>query len=128
MDRRADSELWKGHEVVRLLELIWHERRYFQEIIASLPAPLAIVGPHGEILTSNRAFRELFQMRAGDPRSRIGEILPSPDILPAIRSAIGGGPSQRDITTGAGDAVRHISVTRLRGWGSESEGAGLRPG
>ena len=40
---RADFEQWKSKEVARLLALVETERRYYQEMVASLPIALVVL-------------------------------------------------------------------------------------
>ena len=40
---RVDLEQWKAREVARLLALVETERRYYQEIVASIPVGLLVL-------------------------------------------------------------------------------------
>ena len=40
---RIGFEQWKPREVARLLALVESERRYYQEIVATLPAALVVL-------------------------------------------------------------------------------------
>ena len=62
---RMDTELWRAREVARLLSLVEAERRYYQEILAILPAPVAILSKDLAIVSANRAFRRLFPTVSG---------------------------------------------------------------
>jgi CheY-like chemotaxis protein/PAS domain-containing protein/nitrogen-specific signal transduction histidine kinase len=121
MDQRPDRESWKGREVLRLLELTCNERKYFQEIIASLPIPLAVVGSDGEFLTANRSFRELFQIRTGDQSLRCTDLFASAELQSAIQSAVRFGSSHPDLSVGPHVQSLKICVTPLRGWGDDAE-------
>ena len=65
---RADLEHWKAREVARLLALVETERRYYQEIAASLPVGLLVLSPSLAIISANRAVRKIFGL-AGSPLS-----------------------------------------------------------
>jgi len=57
---RIDLDFWTAKEVARLLTLVENEKRYYQEIIAILPTPLAIVSREQNLVAVNRAFRRQF--------------------------------------------------------------------
>ena len=85
---RTDFEQWKAKEVARLLALVESERRYYQEIVASLPAALVVLGSDRSIVLANRAFRHTFGVRTEDLRRKtIEHILPSPELVEKIRDA-----------------------------------------
>src|SRR5579883_321447 len=93
---RTDFEQWKAKEVARLLALVETERRYYQEIVASLPVALAVLSSDRSILSANRSFRQTFGLRGEDMRRKtIEQILPSPELVECIRQAHlrSGGPS-----------------------------------
>ncbi|HSP67543.1 MAG TPA: response regulator [Bryobacteraceae bacterium] len=69
MTESADFHHWSVRDVARLRALLEAELRYFREIAAILPVPLAILSKDRAIVWSNRAFR-----------SRFGE-LPARDLL-----------------------------------------------
>src|ERR1700681_4582015 len=75
---RAEIEQWKGREVARLLALVETERRYYQEIVASIPVGLLVLSIDLSINTSNRAIRKIFGLRSGDPvGGRLKTLLPA---------------------------------------------------
>jgi PAS domain S-box-containing protein len=57
----ADFHHWSARDVARLRSLLESELRYFREIAAILPIPLAIVSKDRAIVWSNRAFRSRFR-------------------------------------------------------------------
>src|ERR1700682_2943994 len=74
---RAELEPWKGREVARLLALVESERRYYQEIVASIPVGLLVLSHDFLIVSSNRAIRRIFNLRSGEPvRGRLDTFLP----------------------------------------------------
>jgi len=85
---RAGFEQWKPREVARLLALVETERRYYQEMVATLPVALAVLDANRVIVSSNRAFRKLANLSGEDLREkRIEQILPSDELIERIRSA-----------------------------------------
>src|SRR5947208_2733150 len=49
---------WSAKEVARLLALLEAQLRYYREIAAALPIPVAMVSKDRSILWSNKAFRQ----------------------------------------------------------------------
>lgn len=85
---RSEFEQWRSKEVARLLSLVETERRYYQEIVAALPVPLAVLAADHSIVWANRSFRRLFNLRAEDVRRReIDKILPIPEFSAWIDAA-----------------------------------------
>jgi PAS domain S-box-containing protein len=75
---RAELEPWKGREVARLLALVESERRYYQEIVATIPVGLLVLSHDFSIVSSNRAIRRIFNLRSGDPvRGHLDAFLPA---------------------------------------------------
>ena len=60
---RTDFEQWSAKEVARLLALVETERRYYQEMVASLPVALVVLSADLSMVSANRAFRQLFGLR-----------------------------------------------------------------
>jgi len=85
---RAGFEQWKPREVARLLALIETERRYYQEMVAALPVPLAVLSGDRSIVSANRAFRRIVNLRNEDLRHKtIEQVLPSDELIERIRRA-----------------------------------------
>ena len=113
----ADFEQWKGREVARLLALVETERRYYQEIVTSLPVGLAVVSRQGELQSANRSFRQTFGLRTEDVRRRsLGQLIDSPELLRQVRE----GPGQPFMVAAAGRTFR-TTVRLLRRWDEDSE-------
>ena len=113
----ADFEQWKGREVARLLALVETERRYYQEIVTSLPVGLAVVSRQGEIQSANRSFRQTFGLRTEDVRRRsLGQLIDSPELLRQVRESAG----QPFMMAAAGRTFR-VTVRLLRRWDEDSE-------
>ena len=91
---RADLEQWKGREVARLLALVETERRYYQEIVASIPVGLVVLSPDLSIVSANRAVRKIFGLRSGDAlRGRLDALLPG-WVLDRVTAALKAGVAQ----------------------------------
>lgn len=121
---RADLEQWKGREVARLLALVETERRYYQEIVASIPVGLAVLSADRSILSANRAFRHTFGIRAEDLRRKtVDQLLPSELLRSKIAEAISTGAPQHnlEIHSESGDRRLRASVLAIRNWDEETE-------
>ena len=85
---RTGQEQWKSREVARLLSLVETERRYYQEMVAALPAGLVVLKGDRSIVSANRAFRHTVGLRNEDLRGRnIEQLFPSPELIEHIRAA-----------------------------------------
>ena len=119
---RVDVEQWKGREVARLLALVETERRYYQEIVASLPVGLAVVTHEGAIQSANRAFRQICRLKAEDVHRRtIDQLIPAPDLIRCIHDmpASGGSPGLFRAFVNGSDL--RISTIPVRDWDDESD-------
>ena len=50
---RSDLEQWRAREVARLLTLVETQRRYYQDIVASIPVGLIVLSSDLAILLAN---------------------------------------------------------------------------
>jgi len=57
---RVDFEAWNSREVARLLALVENQRRYYQDMVASLPVGLVVLSANRTVVSANRAFRQAF--------------------------------------------------------------------
>ncbi|MEO5922371.1 MAG: response regulator [Bryobacteraceae bacterium] len=74
---RTEFEQWRSKEVARLLALVETERRYYQDVVAALPVPLAVLSANNSIVWANRSFRRVFNLRAEEIRRKdIEQLLP----------------------------------------------------
>src|SRR5271157_4955960 len=93
----ADLEQWKAREVARLLALVETERRYYQEIIATLPVGLIVLSADLSFVSANRAIRKIFGLRSGESvRGCLDALLPRP-LLDRVREVLATGSSQTGI-------------------------------
>ncbi|MGH9558893.1 MAG: PAS domain S-box protein, partial [Bryobacteraceae bacterium] len=112
---RTDFEKWNAKEVARLLALAEGERRYYQDILASLPIPLVSISADRAIVSSNRAFRRVFGLRPEDlVQKRIDEILPSEQLIERIRQAHVGGIEPPATTVEIGERRFRVTAVPMR--------------
>jgi two-component system cell cycle sensor histidine kinase/response regulator CckA len=119
---RTDFEQWRAKEVARLLALVETERRYYQEIIAALPAGLVVLSADRLIVSANRAFRQLFGLRIGDLRGKtIEQILRSDRLLERIRDVHVHGIPQPAFFLDLDERQFRIAILAIRNWDDENE-------
>jgi PAS domain-containing protein len=120
--KRADLEQWKAREVARLLGLVETERRYYQEIVASIPVGLLTLSSDLSIISANRAIRKIFGLRNGDSlRGRLDSLLPS-WVLDRVLEALKTGIAETDILVDIGRQGKHVrvGVQTIRNWDDEA--------
>src|SRR5258706_12451114 len=119
---RADLEQWKAREVARLLALVETERRYYQEIVASIPVGLLVLSSDLAIISANRAIRKIFGLRSGDSlRGRLDSLLPG-WVLDHVTEALKTGVAETAViveTGREGKRVR-VGIQAIRNWDDES--------
>jgi len=75
---RAEFDIWTAREVARILTLVENETRYYQEILALVPVPLAVASRQLLLTSVNPAFRRRFQLSHEDAgRRRLDEFIPA---------------------------------------------------
>ncbi|MBI5280774.1 MAG: response regulator [Candidatus Solibacter usitatus] len=119
--QRPGHDQWKSTEVARLLALVESERRYYQDIFAVLPLPVALVDPAWNLSAVNREFRRRFALEHSDlSRLRLPELFPDPALEAALAEVLSTGQPQDWLSTAP--PVR-VSILRMPGWqaGSEDE-------
>lgn len=78
---RSGFDTWKAKEVARLLALLEGERRYYQEITAAFPIPVAVLAADRTVAWANRAFRRAAGLSGEELRGRaIEQILSAEDL------------------------------------------------
>jgi two-component system, cell cycle sensor histidine kinase and response regulator CckA len=125
---RTDFEPWKGREVARLLALVENQRRYYQDMVSSLPVGLVVLAANRSVVLANRAFREAFGMSVEDLRGKtIEQILPSDRLIEKIRDVTlhgtpspGGMPSPGFLLERGGKVLR-VAILPIRPWDEETE-------
>jgi CheY-like chemotaxis protein len=118
MERR-DFDHWKGREVARLLALVETERRYYQEMVATLPVPLAVLGADRIVASANRAFRQLFALTTESLHQPIEQILPSDRLIEKIRDLQINRVPQPEFTIEHANQRLRVALLPMRGWDDE---------
>ncbi len=118
---RADLEQWRPRDVARLLALVETQRRYFQEIVASIPVGLLVLSPGLDIILANGAARRMLGLASHGPlAARVDTILPG-WVLERVGQVLESGVPQGGllIEEGARRWLR-IGISAIRSW-EESE-------
>ncbi len=119
---RTDFEPWKGKEVAKLLALVESQRRYYQDLISTLPVGLVVLSAKRSIVSSNRAFRQAFGVRGEDLRGKsIEQLLPSDPLIENIRNAMVHGIAQPTLQVAHGGKLWRVAILPLRNWDEEME-------
>lgn len=119
---RTDIEQWKGREVARLLALVETERRYYQEMVATLPVALAVLSSSNVIVSANRAFRNAFGLRPDEIRRRnIDQIMSSAVLLEKIEEARGLSSPQPSFYLQIEGRLLRTAIIPLKNWDDDTE-------
>ena len=123
---RAELEQWKAKDVARLLALVETERRYYQDIVSTLPIGLLVVSADLEIISANRAFRRAFKLRSQEvQRQRLPDVLPLEGLAGNIEEVIQSGGTRLHMVyepeVTPGQRYLRVSIASLRNWEEESE-------
>src|SRR5665213_156888 len=119
---RTDFEPWKGKEVAKLLALVENQRRYYQDLISALPVGLVVLSAKRSVVSSNRAFRQAFEVRGEDLRGKsIEQLLPSDRLIENIRNAMVHGIAQPPLPVEHGGKLWRVAILPLRNWDEEME-------
>jgi two-component system cell cycle sensor histidine kinase/response regulator CckA len=115
MMQRADFEQWKSSDVARLLALVETERRYFQDIFAALPVPLAILDVNLNLLAVNREFRKRFGLPGVElNRSRVNDVFQAEGLTPGESATLDA------LHPPTGKTFR-LTLIRMRSWQDAAE-------
>jgi PAS domain S-box-containing protein len=121
---RADLDQWKGREVARLLALVETERRYYQEIVASVPVGLLVLSPDLSIVSANRFVRKMFGLRSGDAlRGRPDGLLPG-SVLDRVVEVLKTGVAQTNLLVKYEAEPKRrllVGIFPLPSWGDEAD-------
>ena len=121
---RTDLEQWKAREVARLLALVETERRYYQEIVASVPVGLLVLAPDLSVISSNREVRKICGLKSGEPVGPRLETLLPPEVFEKVREVFSTGEPLNDLVaeTQEESARRlRISIQSIRTWDDDKE-------
>jgi|SRR5579871_1013387 len=120
---RPDLEQWRAREVARLLELVETQRRYYQEIVASIPVGLMVLSSDLSIILANTALRNIFRLAGGDSvRRRLDTLFPA-WILDRVEEVLATGVPQTNLLL---DTEREphrrlrIAILAIRNWGEDT--------
>jgi len=118
---RADLDQWRGREVARLLALVETQRRYYQEIVASIPVGLLVLSSDLSILLANTAARKIFGLRSGGTSRRLDNILPA-SLLDRIEDVLNTGVQQTGVMVENGRDSRRlrVGIQAIRNWDEEA--------
>jgi PAS domain S-box-containing protein len=118
---RTDLDQWRGREVARLLALVETQRRYYQEIVASVPVGLLVLSSDLSILLANGAARKIFGLHAGESSRRMDTILPA-SLLDRIEEVLKSGVQQTGLIVESGRDKRRlrVGILAIRSWDEEA--------
>jgi len=109
--QRVEQQFWKSAEVARLLELVESERRYFQQLLATLPVAVAVAAADGALRAANEAFRRMFALTPEDvPQARVNDLFPGCPVADWVADVAETGVSIEDCELMAGEdpGARHF--------------------
>jgi len=118
---RADLDQWRSREVARLLALVETQRRYYQDIVASIPVGLLVLSSDLGILLANGAARRIFGLQSGESPRRMDAILP-PALLDRIEEVLRSGLAQTGLMIENGREKRRlrVGILAIRNWDEEA--------
>jgi len=121
---RADLEQWKAREVARLLALVETERRYYQEIVASIPIGLLVLSADLSIISANRAIKKIFGLRSGDSvRGRLDTLFPG-WVLDRVSRVLESGTPEIGVLVETEHELKRtlrVGILPIRNWDDEAE-------
>ena len=118
---RTDLDQWRGRDVARLLALVETQRRYYQEIVASIPVGLLVLSTDLSILLANSAARKIFGLHTGGSPRRIDAVLPA-SMLDRIEEVLNTGVAQTGMIVENGRDKRRlrVGILAIRNWDEEA--------
>jgi two-component system, cell cycle sensor histidine kinase and response regulator CckA len=119
---RTDLDQWRPREVARLLALVETQRRYYQEIVASIPVGLMVLSSDLSILLANEAARKIFGLHPGDfPHHRMDTLLPT-SLLDRIEEVLKTGVADIGVRIETARDKRHlrIGILAIRHWDEDA--------
>ena len=119
---RTDLGQWKPKEVARLLRLIETQRRYYQDLVASVPVGLVVLSSDWVIKLANAAARKALGLPGGEaPRGRLDKLFPA-WLLDRIEQVLKNGAGQTGIFVELerGKRRSRISILPMRNWDDEA--------
>jgi len=118
---RTDLDQWRGREVARLLALVETQRRYYQEIVASIPVGLLVLSSDLRILLANGEARKIFALHAGSSPRRMDTILPA-SLLDRVEDVLKTGAPQTGLIVNNSREKRRlrVGILPIRNWDEEA--------
>src|SRR5277367_5748466 len=118
---RTDLDQWRSREVARLLALVETQRRYYQEMVASIPVGLLVLSSDLSILLANSAARKIFGLHSGGSPRRMDAILPA-SLLDRIEEVLNTGVQQTGVIVENGRDKRRlrVGILAIRNWDEEA--------
>ena len=118
---RTDLDQWRAREVARLLALVETQRRYYQEIVASIPVGLLVLSSDLSILLANGAARKIFGLHSGESPRRMDTVLPA-SLLDRIEEVLKTGGRQTGVMVETGRDQRRlrVGILAIRSWDEEA--------
>src|SRR5580700_7966043 len=118
---RTDLDQWRGREVARLLALVETQRRYYQEIVASVPVGLLVLSSDFNIVLANGVARKVFGLQAGESPRRMDTILPA-SLLDRIEEVLKTSVPQIGVMVETGRDKRRlrVGILAIRNWDEEA--------
>src|SRR5579871_1619637 len=124
----AELEQWKAREVARLLALVESERRYYQDILASLPVGLLILSADFAVVSANRAVKQIFGLRGSESfRGQVDSLLPA-SVLDRVEEVLRTNTPQNGIiveTPLNGGRSLRLGIQAIHNWDGASEAEAL---
>ena len=123
--KRVDLEQWRAEEVARLLALVEAERRYYQDIVASVPVGLAVLDEDLTFLSANKTFRTIFGLEGNRlVKTRLEDLFPGEAVRTRAREVLDTSLPQKRIgmefATDSGTVQLRLSIQPFRGWNEEA--------
>jgi two-component system cell cycle sensor histidine kinase/response regulator CckA len=118
---RTDLDQWRAREVARLLALVETQRRYYQEIVASIPVGLLVLSSDMSILLANGTARKVFGLHTGESPRRMDTILP-PALLDRIEGVLKTGIAETGMIIEIARDKRRLrfGILAIRDWDEEA--------
>jgi len=118
---RTDLNQWRGREVARLLALVETQRRYYQEIVASIPVGLLVLSSDLGVLLANGAARKIFGLHRGESPRRMDTLLPA-SLFDRIEEVLKTGVQQTGVIVESGRDKRllRVGILAIRNWDEEA--------
>ncbi|MGD0435180.1 MAG: PAS domain S-box protein [Bryobacteraceae bacterium] len=120
---RADLDQWRAREVARLLTLVETQRRYYQEIVASVPVGLLVLSSDLAIILANTAIRHIFGWTTSESmRRRLDTLLPG-WVLDRVEEVLKTGVPQINLMLEIEREPRRrvrIGILVIRNWDDEA--------